>query len=73
MENKKIEFYFGILLTYSYLCTQASRAVIFGWTRQPSNGSHGGQYDVEDLTNRMQYQTRLNIAEVRINLDVSQE
>ena len=50
----------------------ASRAVIFGWTRQPSIGSHGGQYDVEDLTNRMQYQTSLNIAEVRINLDESQ-
>ena len=28
---------------------KASRAVIFGWTRQPSFGSHGGQYDAEAI------------------------
>ena len=28
---------------------QTSRAVIFGWTRQPSFGNHGGQYDVEAI------------------------
>ncbi len=26
---------------------ETSRAVILGWTRQPSIGSHGGQYDTE--------------------------
>ena len=38
----------AIFRNFSYLCTRkASRAVIFGWTRQPSNWSHGGQYDAE--------------------------
>ena len=31
---------------------ETSRAVIFGWTRQPSIGSHGGQYDVVVLTSK---------------------
>ena len=31
-----------------------------------------GKYDAEDMTSRMQYQTRLNIAEARIDLDESQ-
>jgi hypothetical protein len=30
----------------------ASRAVIFGWTHQPSFGNHGGQYDVVVLTSK---------------------
>ena len=31
---------------------ETSRAVILGWTRQPSIGSHGGQYDVVVLTSK---------------------
>ena len=57
---------------YVPLHPKASRAVIFGWTRQPSFGNHGGQYDAEVMTSRTQYQTRLNIAEARIKLDESQ-
>ena len=30
----------------------ASRAVIFGWTHQPSFGNHGGKYDVVVLTSK---------------------
>ena len=35
---------------------ETSRAVAFGRTRQPSNWSHGGQYDVEALINFKTFQ-----------------
>jgi hypothetical protein len=43
------------LVFCSLICNfapETSRAVIFGWTRQPSIGSHGGQYDVVVLTSK---------------------
>ena len=44
--------FFGCSRTFVYLCTEASRAVPERVTRQPSNGSHGGQYDAVVLTSK---------------------
>ena len=45
-----------INLVFRLICTifavETSRAVIFGWTHQPSLGNHGGQYDVVVLTSK---------------------
>ena len=63
----------AILLNFCIFAPESIKSrYLSRWTRQPSFGNHGGQYDAEVMTSRTQYQTRLNIAEARIKLDESQ-
>jgi len=46
--SKKSSIFFAESRETRTFAVETSRAVIFGWTHQPSFGNHGGKYDVEE-------------------------
>ena len=50
--SKKSSIFFAESRETRTFAVETSRAVIFGWTHQPSFGNHGGKYDVVVLTSK---------------------